>query len=133
MRTTSYEISKKLWEIGFEAKFDDRFVHPIKPEEIQGDPAKYGFRYPAYDLDTILDALPKHIPCKRGKKECEYDLDMSWGHGLLSIQYNLYDEVSGDIIDSFQMIESGQDESTADTATRLLLELVEAGIVKFNN
>ena len=48
MKTTSYEISKKLKEAGFEAEGDFGYRVPDSLNDLK-----------AYGLETILDALPK--------------------------------------------------------------------------
>ena len=50
-KTTSYEISKKLAEIGFKAE-TDRLAWDVYSGRGE-DP------FPAFDLETILEALPK--------------------------------------------------------------------------
>ena len=48
MKTTSYEISKKLKEAGFDAEGDFSYRVPDSLNDLK-----------AYSLETILDALPK--------------------------------------------------------------------------
>ena len=70
-KTTSYQISKKLKEAGFTAethygyiidKMDNKPTYPL---------SSYAFckhHYKAYDLETILDALPDSITRKYKSK-----------------------------------------------------------------
>ena len=58
MKTTSYEISRQLAEIGFVA-------------ETSTTKALLGTKdYPAYHLETILEQLPKHYVLKNDWIEC---------------------------------------------------------------
>ncbi len=127
MKTTSYDISRKLAEIGFLAESDFYWHSYDKGSQMMhiADSDGKG-KYPAYDLETILEALPKWIftthnyliinfcNWQGGRKED----DPRAAIGYRSIDY---------------WIDKEDDESLADTAARLLLKLVEAGIVKFSN
>lgn len=64
MKTTSYEISKKLFEIGFKA--DCYFAYHSELEELHSETIynRYyndAIYYPAYDLETILGELPEFV------------------------------------------------------------------------
>jgi hypothetical protein len=79
---------------------------------------------PAYDLETILEALPKHIRDDFG----EYELDLyinrnNWRIAYIGDNGSLQDD----------RLTKEENESLADTAARLLILLHEKGIVKFNN
>ena len=69
-KTTSYEISKKLKEAGFEAETDYNFIKRnnqevflINIKELSGIEImnEIGVFIESYDLETILDALPDSI------------------------------------------------------------------------
>ena len=59
MKTTNLEISKKLKEIGFEAEFNFHYkaTDPVNLYD-SGYEDYREKNYPAYDLETLLDALP---------------------------------------------------------------------------
>ena len=58
MKTTNYEISKRLAEAGFEG-------------ETNTTKAMLGTRdYPAFPLETILEKLPKHYLLRSDWMEC---------------------------------------------------------------
>ena len=70
MKTTNYEISKKLKEAGFEAETDYNFIKRnnqevflINIKELSGIEImnEIGVFIESYDLETILDALPDSI------------------------------------------------------------------------
>jgi len=115
MKTTNYEISKKLAEIGFSRQAF--WVWTSKdcccPYETHFD----GFR--AYDLETLLDALPKKL-----KKYGE--LGTLFRSGFI-LGYNLqnFDDLS-------QLLQyQRQGESLADTAGLLIIWLYEENLIKF--
>ena len=75
MKTTNYEISKKLKEIGFEADFNFHYKATDSINLYDSGYEDYKERnIPSYDLETILDALPKKIKFK----EKEYCFWMQW-------------------------------------------------------
>ena len=116
-KTTSYEISKKLKEAGFEAEADYNFIErnnqkaflinikELSSIEIMNE---IGVFIKSYDLETLLYALPK-------------------------INKQEYLLCSGGIVYLNDYISVGKEknESLADTAGRLLIELFEAGIINF--
>jgi hypothetical protein len=148
MKKTSYEISKKLAEIGFRAETDfcwsqwknangswknvggspnvtlsyigddcDMDAKPMQP--VLDERATL-----CYNLETILEALPKFINCN----DYEYCLTF-W------LARHLYYELVGDKenIDVFKFeIKKDENESLADTAARLLILLYEKNLVNFN-
>ena len=83
MKTTSYEISKKLEEAGFKASYIYAWysdseglpwvqeIQHVKPTAINkyGKEVKLTFMAPAYDLETLLDALPDSITREYKSKE----------------------------------------------------------------
>jgi hypothetical protein len=111
MKTTSFEISKKLAEIGFKAEAHHK-LHCFKDD----------FLYSYYDLETILEALPKEIERDNG---FNIGLRFWWADGASWIGYQNF---SGFIITVY----ANQNELLADTAARLLILLHEEGIVNFN-
>lgn len=60
MKTTNFEISKKLKEIGFEAEFNFHYKATDPVNLYDSGYEDYKERNtPAYDLETLLEALPK--------------------------------------------------------------------------
>ena len=135
MKTTNYEISKKLEEAGFETYTEFYYVADAKCIS-QGNDAedyelvhmdcgymqklKYCFNYPAYDLETILEALPENIAYK--------DFRLWLLMDKRSIYYCFYDQRFEGL---YAKIE--ENESLADTAARLLLLLAEKNIINFKS
>jgi len=117
MKTTSYEISKKLVEIGFKKTSTIAFFSSKcggGGRFVISDGFKDGYNLDCYsfDLETILEALPYSIK----RNDFEYTLSLN--------QYVVaYIEDCGgdDLYGSVR--EAG--ESLADTAARLLLKLHE--------
>ena len=132
MNTTNYENSKKLAEIGFLEKSKKGYFKREKDGDIllldadrlehHIDGKVYTFKCLAFDLETILNALPNAVD----------------NYGTLTIRRS-YDHW---IDEYFQTIDyggldtyyhrKGHDESLADTAARLLIKLVEQKIINFN-
>ena len=129
-KTTSYEISKELEEIGFEAKYS--FVrHAEVPCESDNlalycdnyRPPRKSAEVPSYDLETILDALPYSIK----HKGFEYFLSLN----QYTVVYENHEpETDADLYGKIRNIESG--ESLADTAARLLIKLAKDKIINLN-
>ena len=131
-KTTSYEISKKLKEAGFGKS--SAFAHFKSKcggggifyvwEGIKGGYEKEFF---SYDLETILDALPKKLANKYGKNgalKLSYDTKLNWIYYADKEDYILF---FNDY--AFCEIKSQENESLADTAGRMWLLLKEKGIV----
>lgn len=124
MKTTSFEISKELKELGFEA--ETIFYINLETEESQIwlNLPKYPLKefVKSYGLETILDALPKLINYGRFKnlglriyyEECCY------------IGY----EDSNGFLQDFTVNNKLSKSSLADTAARLLIKLIKDKIVK---
>jgi len=127
-RTTNFEISKKLKEIGFKADCSYFYFHSDNNDCEANSLEKYGFDkisecdiedkyYPAYDLETLLDALP----------------DLILGENKYKENYRLtYNSVLGFF---YPNLEKGfykkENESLANTAGRLLILLHEKNLIKF--
>ena len=125
MKTTSYEISKKLKEAGFDAEtnfywycYDNgREMRHIADADGKGD-------VEAYDLETILDALPAFIE----HNNITYDLWL-WNDGIG--YYPNYDKYSGEGVYNMEngIYEFSDNKSLADTAGRMWLELKEKNLL----
>jgi len=123
MKTTNYEISKQLAEAGFKAETQFYWVkwntgEPELVHEKEQTPAlieKVG----AYDLETILKALPKqHDFFSRGIGN--YELRIWYHENKVFIGYQNFDG-----FDKLLTFEQEENESLADTAARLLLLLLK--------
>lgn len=125
MKTTSYETSKKLAEAGFKAETEFYWVkwnagEPELVHEKEQTPAlieKVG----AWDLETILEALPNIISNKnKNKGENCLVIDVAFGE----IHYE------GDSDNDAMFITTTEEnESLADTAAKLWLKLKKEGLV----
>lgn len=125
METTNLEISKKLKEIGFEAETDKCWakIRNSKLDEFSLRALDFSILencdqwYLAYYLETLIKALPK-----------------TYNKGDLKIWYYenkvfiVYQDRGGFIKKS---IEKRKNESLADAAGRLIIELSKAGIINF--
>ena len=118
MKTTNLEISKKLKEIGFDAE-TEHYWHTINNKIELHHVARGGFGdYKSYDLETLIDALPKKI------------------HDNLQLrvwfdEYNFIGYQNWDGFVPKLTIKQKENESLADTAGRLIIKLFEAGIINF--
>ena len=131
-KTTSYEISKKLKEAGFDkGSAFDHFKSKCGGGGIfyvwEGIKGGYEEEFFSYDLETILDALPKKLANKYGKNgalKLSYDTKLNWIYYADKEDYILF---FNDY--AFCEIKSQENESLADTAGRMWLLLKEKGIV----
>ena len=108
MKTTNFENSKKLAEIGFVGE----------SETWKHDPDNFitGQKYWSYDLETLLNALPVSI----GEGEYYLVISLTPSGAILSYGEGKFSA------------EQEEDESLTDTAARLLIQLFEAGMINFN-
>jgi len=139
MKTTNFEISKKLKEIGFEARTLFYWTKAPKFAETDLDidiiasvseNRKWQLvknNIPSYDLETLIEALPASIK----KNEKMYHLLLHCnvlGYYTTSLDLD-YDNIQ--LLDDYMFELYKHDESLADTAGRLLIKLFEAGIINF--
>ena len=122
MKTTNYQISKQLAEAGFAAATKFYWVkwnagEPELVHEKEQTPAlieKVG----AWDLETILEALPNFIANKNKGENCLV-IDVAFGE----IHYE------GDSDNEAMFITTTKEnESLADTAAKLWLKLKQEGL-----
>ena len=104
MKTTNYEISKQLAEARFKA-------NQVWNQEGQ---------FWGYDLETILEALPKEIELE----DDDYYFTMGGYYGRWKIAYQVSFKVK-------YILTTSKNESLADTAARLLLLLHKKDLIKF--
>lgn len=139
MKTTSYEISKKLEEAGFSRQpfWIWTSEQCCAPYQTNHD----GFR--SYDLETLLDALPDSITREYKSKE---DGEIKEFKERLIIEkeeihYSCDDIENADdanryfneygYMQDISLFKKFNDNSLADTAGRLLLLLHEKNLIKF--
>lgn len=131
MKTTSYEISKKLWEIGFKkdtiycwddentpSMFSNGVAYAIiKPSKTI---MKSYLWFPAYDLETILDALPHDVETTRGL-----------AYFVMRKNSILYEREGEEEFPEIVLGKLKNELNWADTAALLLIKLYEKGLIKF--
>lgn len=108
MKTTNFEISKKLKEAGLEADGKGN----VK----------------AYDLETILDALPSVIEREGSGNNIYFKMNKNrvWYENSCNCDSSEYCPVN-----IYYRIDRQKNESLADTAGKMLIKLYEAGIINF--
>ena len=143
MKTTNFEISKKLKEIGFEAESDFYWYcydMGLGMRHIADADGKGNVK--AYVLETLLDALPDSITREyksnkdRTIKEFEEKLVIEKN----KIWYKCYDIETSDEANEYWR-EYGYEQnisiyhyydSLANIAGKMLIKLFEAGLINFN-
>lgn len=148
MKTTNLEISKKLKEIGFKADYDSVWCEHKKTKEIKVlscdfDCWDYVYYYntlaPAYDLETLLEAMPAFI---KNRKENYYFWLGGKGIGYYSqvndkyylggnIVYDMDDPFLISFNNEYKKMDESSDDSLADMAGILIIALHEKGFIKF--
>lgn len=159
MKTTSYEISRQLAEAGFEAETEFYCVkwnegEPELVHESQQTPNLIE-SVPAWDLETILEALPSRITNENFDKvpswnletilevlpsritnenifiqRIDYYLRLSKEEIWYENECNCDSDESCPVDQRFE-VSRIKNESLADTAARLLLLLHEKNLIKF--
>jgi hypothetical protein len=110
-KTTNYEISKKLKEIGFDKETNFYFTE-VAPDKFEAQYYTNNKEYlllKSYELETLLDALP----------EINKQLPLICFSGITYL-----DPVNIGL-------SRNKNESLADTAGRLLILLYERNLIKF--
>ena len=150
MKTTNFEISKKLKEIGFNTPAEKCWakIRLSKTQEFTLIPLTFDVFancdewFPSYDLETLLDALPDSIAREYKSnedgtiKEFEEKLIISKNE----IWYKCYDiETSDDANEFWREYQYEQNisiyswnDSLANIAGKMLIKLFEEGLIKFN-
>lgn len=155
MKTTSYGISKKLKEAGFEdsyiyAWYSDseglpwiQEIQHAKPTAVNkyGEEVKLTFTAPAYDLETLIDALPDSIT-REYKSKVNWEVKAFRERLIIEkeeIRYSCDDIENADdanryfneygYMQDISIFKKFNDKSLADTAGRLWLLLKEKGLV----
>jgi len=123
MKTTSYEISKKLAEIGFKQSstigwFNSKCGGGGRFHVPDGIRDGYTLECYSFDLETILEALPKIVNGMPLKMRLDRSGHMGYSSGHAEEQQFI----------CFKR----KNESLADTAARLLILLHKKGLINFN-
>jgi hypothetical protein len=134
MKTTSYEISKKLKKNGLSEKLgfleyyyntDKRLRHRDQESYCSTHKENTQVDCFAYDLETILDVLPKqHDFFTRG--DGKYELRIWYHENKMFIAYQNFDG-----FDKLLTLAQEKNESLADIAARLLILLHKKGLINF--
>ncbi len=127
MKTTSYDISKKLAEIGFKAETEKvvfRNEDKVENSHINKFPESYEKHYKSYDLETILDILPKTI-----ERDNPFYLEFRKEFG--GVMRMGYSEQNGLCDAVYPHLLHRKGESLADCAARLLILLHGRQLIKF--
>lgn len=138
MKLTSFEISKKLKEAGFEAQSSffwcrlDKDLIRIHISQSYSVPESFD-KIKAYDLETILDALPECIKYKKYRSCREYYLFLQ----VPTKKLGYYDGCNeymdhycmGEEDGIFEVSKLSSNESLADTAGRMWLELKKKNLL----
>ena len=122
MKTTNYQISKQLAEAGFAAATEFYWVkwNAGEPELVHEKEQTSALieKVGAWDLETILEALPNFIANKNKGENCLV-IDVAFGE----IHYE------GDSDNEAMFITTTKEnESLADTAAKLWLKLKQEGL-----
>jgi len=118
-KTTNYEISKKLAEIGFKAETHFSWIEECNFFRIENknwiENIGIGFKelFPAYDLETLLDALPEKTEIINSQLTNKREFYLVYG-------------LRGSKI----YVKIKENESLADTAGRLIILLHEKNFLK---
>ena len=129
MKTTSYKISKQLKEAGFEAETDYYFYgQQLRNSAFpsHSTDADREVHVKSYDLETILNALPKKIEFK----EKEYCFWMQWsGSSDCYLMGYVHGNLRATELEVWREDENKNSESLADTAGRMWLELKKKNLL----
>ena len=132
MKTTNYEISKQLAEAGFAAATEFYWVKWLEGEpelvhEKEQTPAlieKVG----AWDLETILEALPKNIITYPDEKITEQPIE-KLRLEMDEIGYYFSDKDDYGRDNCFTYLHREESESLADCAAKLWLKLKKENLI----
>jgi len=118
MKTTDYNTSKKLKELGFEANTNYYYFNKGCLLDYCNNLDEIEYSKPitkAYDLETILEALPKNITYEFIKQDHQQYFRCESDTTRFDIKF---------------IINKKENESLATTAGRLLVKLIQEGLIK---
>jgi len=139
MKVTNYEISKKLAEINFQADFNycyrkgepERGVWSKSFEVTCWDGEDISNYYPAFDFETVLEALPERLTNENiFIPRINYYLRLSKEEIWYENECDCDSDESCPVNQRFEL-NRARNESLADTTARLLIKLHEEGLIKF--
>jgi hypothetical protein len=122
-KTTNYEISKKLAEIGFDKETNFYFTE-IAPDKFKAEYYSNNNKYfllKSYDLEILINALPEKIKVgiDRPPQSKFYFDKISFGYAKEpKIEFQFYCRIQ-------------ENESLADTAGRMIILPHEKNLIKF--
>ena len=125
MKTTNFELSKKLYDMDFKAKACGQYhvnrngTFAYRTVQITYSDQAGILNIPAYDLETLLEALPK-LNARQ-----DFILSATFVGYVPSMK-------EPDAKVDFWVVKE-KNESLADTCARLLLKLHEQGIINFKS
>jgi hypothetical protein len=128
MKTTNYEISKKLAEIGFKAKAEKCWAKIRHSVSSEFNLVNLDFAVPqncdewvlSYDLETLLNTLPHNFMLEKKIKFLKMNQSEKG-----------YETGSSPIYDYQLLCHRMKEESLADTAGRLIIKLYNNNLIKF--
>ena len=132
MKTTNYELSKKLAKIGFKARTDKCWakIRGSKLDDFTLRDLDFSIAqncdqwFLSYGLEEILEALPGFLDGNEGGEFNHCSLELYIGYGQISYSGILNGGLN-------IIINKTRDESLADTAARLLILLHEKDLIEF--
>lgn len=132
MKKTSYETSKKLAEAGFKAETDFYWVkwnagEPELVHEKEQTPALIE-KVVAWDLETILEALPKNIITYPDEKITEQPIE-KLRLEMDEIGYYFSDKDDYGRDNCFTYFHREESESLADCAAKMWLKLKKENLI----
>jgi hypothetical protein len=141
IKTTNYEISKKLAEIGFRAECSYFYFHSDNNDYEASSLEEFGYNkisdcdiedkyYPAYDLETLLEFAFDYISDFKIFSDHVFIADY-WNDG----KYEIIDELLVDREQSFKSVNGKvireYKYNYAEIVAKLIILLYEKNLIKF--
>jgi hypothetical protein len=138
-KTTNYEISKKLAEIGFKANAEKCWAKIRHSVLSEFDLVNLDFTVPqhcdewvlSYDLETLLDALPSEIEIENWGGWKYYNIYFKMNKNGLWYENLCNCDSSACPVEKYHYMEIIENESLADTAGRLIILLESKNLIEF--
>ena len=142
IKTTNFIISKKLAEIGFRAECSYFYFHSDNNNYEASSLEEFGYNeindcdiedkyYPAYDLEILLNALPRAISVMQEIYPIGFHLNIDLNENAQTFSYIEDDLLLLQEHHEEAFVIKTQDESLADTAGRLIILLHNKNLIKF--
>ena len=139
-KTTSYQISKKLAEIGFKANTDKCWAKIKNSRLSEFEIMPFDFRVPqnceqwflSFDLETILEALPYGLDQGNERYNLKMlpNISISYTNKFFNHIYDYRDDFCCENGEVMACISKNK-ETMVDMAGRLLIKLYENNLIKF--